>query len=198
MIYDLRYMISDFYVRIIKTFKGVKMIIMIISGITLFLCLALCVLFFSINSKVGRIARRSEHQYAVLVKMQSVLKSKYSTNAFAENAEMIYQNLLQHVIPIMAALDIMPRATDEHSLWRALGGISDEYAKNPFVLEQLRRAVKLDIKIANAADSFIARAEALLEQLRVESGTTILTEAFADGLLGQTIILFKTARQMNA
>ena len=49
-----------------------------------------------------------------MVKMQSVLKSKYATNGHTENAEMIYQDLLQNLIPIMAAIDIMPRSTAEH------------------------------------------------------------------------------------
>ena len=69
--------------------------------------------------------------------MQSVLKTKSATNAFAENAEIIYQDLLQYLIPIMAVIDVMPRQTNEHALWRSLGGIIDEYAKNPFILEKL-------------------------------------------------------------
>lgn len=136
------------------------------------------------------------HQYNLIVKMQSILKNKSATNAVAENAEMIYQDLLQNLIPIMAAIDIMPRQTSEHPLWRALGGIMDEYAKNPFALEKLRRAIKLNTEIARNIDNYMTRADRLLEYLTATEPDGILAATFTDGLLGQSLTFFSQARQL--
>lgn len=120
--------------------------ILIMVGIVLLVVMGVAMVAFMmhINSQVKNMTKTLTHQYNLIVKIQMVLKNKSATNAVAENAEMIYQDLLQSLIPIMAAIDIMPRATAEHPLWRALGGIMDEYAKNPFALEKLRRCIKLD------------------------------------------------------
>jgi len=83
----------------------------------------------NINTKINDIVKTLTFQYNLLVKIQSVLKNKNATNAVAENAEIIYQDLLQNLIPIMAAIDVMPRNTNEHPLWRALGGIMTNMQK---------------------------------------------------------------------
>lgn len=137
-------------------------------------------------------------QYNLIVKMQAILKNKSATNAVAENAEMIYQDLLQNLIPVMAAIDIMPRNTTEHPLWRALGGIMDEYAKNPFALEKLRRCIKLDSEISRHIDNYIRRADAFLQHLAATEPDGILAATFTDGLLGQSLTFFTQAKQLAA
>ena len=152
----------------------------------------------SVSARVRDTSKTLAHQYNLIVKMQAVLKNKYATNAVAENAEMIYQDLLQSLIPIMAAIDIMPRNTPEHPLWRALGGILDEYAKNPFALEKLRRAIKLDAEVARSVDNYLNRADAFLHHLTATEPNGILTTTFTDGLLGQSLTFFTQARQLAA
>lgn len=136
------------------------------------------------------------YQYNLIVKIQSILKSKSATNAVAEHAEMIYQDLLQNLIPILAALNIMPRNTSEHPLWRTLGGLLDEYAKNPFVMEQLRRAIKLDAGVKRSVSDYMNRAENLLNHLNSTEPDGILTTTFINGLLGQSLTFFTQAYQL--
>jgi len=149
-----------------------------------------------VAGRVRTMAKTLTHQYNLIVKMQAILKSKSATNAVAENAEMIYQDLLQNLIPVMAAMNIMPRNTSEHPLWRALGGIMDEYAKNPFALEKLRRGIKLDPEIARNVDNYVRRADAFLEHLSATEPDGILTTTFTDGLLGQSLTFFAQARRL--
>lgn len=149
-----------------------------------------------INMRFALLNKTLEHQYNLLVKIQSVLKNKSATNAVAENAEMIYQDLLQNLIPIMAAIDIMPRNTPEHALWRALGGIMDEYAKNPFALEKLRRAIKLDSEVARNIDNYIRRADNFLHHLTSTEPDGLLSNTFTDGLMGQSLTFFAQAKQL--
>lgn len=149
-----------------------------------------------INSQIKSVNKTLEHQYNLLVKIQSVLKNKSATNAVAENAEMIYQDLLQNLIPIMAAIDIMPRNTPEHALWRALGGIMDEYAKNPFALEKLRRAIKLNSEIARNIENYMHRADKFLQHLTTTEPDGLLSCTFTDGLLGQSLTFFAQAKQL--
>ncbi len=147
---------------------------------------------------IGNINKTSDHQFDLIVKIQSILKTKSATNAVAENAEMIYQDLLQNLIPIMAALDIMPRNTPEHPLWRALGGIMDEYGKNPFALEKLRRAIKLDSEVARNIDNYMRRADNFLHHLTKTEPDGLLSNTFTDGLLGQSLTFFAQAKQLAA
>ena len=164
-----------------------------------FVIVGLIVLLFlvsGINARVKTLTQASSHQYTLMVKMQTVLKSKYATNAVTENAEMIYQDLLQSLIPVMAATDIMPRNTAEHPLWRALGGIMDEYAKNPFALEKLRRAIKLDAEVARSIDNYLNRADGFLRPLSATETDGILAATFIDGLLGQSLTFFTQAKQL--
>lgn len=170
---------------------GGLFLITLISGTILFY-------IYRINAQIGNITKTQDHQYALIVKIQSVLKTKSATNAVAENAEMIYQDLLQNLIPIMASIDIMPRNTPEHPLWRALGGIMDEYAKNPFALEKLRRAIKLDSEIARNIDNYIRRADNFLHHLTTTEPDGLLSNTFTDGLLGQSMTFFAQAKQLAA
>ena len=165
-------------------------------GILTLLIITVFIYIYRINARMGSITKTLEHQYNLIVKIQSVLKNKSATNAVAENAEMIYQDLLQNLIPIMAAIDIMPRNTPEHALWRALGGIMDEYAKNPFALEKLRRAIKLDSEIARSIDNYMHRADTFLHHLNTTEPEGILSSTFTDGLLGQSLTFFAQAQAL--
>lgn len=155
-------------------------------------------LILLINSykHIREMSKMLTYQYNLLVKMQNVLKNKSSLNETTDKAEIIYQDLLQNLIPVMAAIDVMPRTTSEHPLWRALGGIMDEYAKNPFALEKLRRCIKLDSNIAHNVDNYIARANKLLQYLTTTEPDGILSSTFTDGLLGQSLTFFGQAQQL--
>lgn len=165
-------------------------------GLIIILIGAMGFYIYRINTRFTLLNKTLEHQYNLLVKIQSVLKNKSATNAVAENAEMIYQDLLQNLIPVMAAIDIMPRNTPEHALWRALGGIMDEYAKNPFALEKLRRAIKLDSEVARSIDNYIRRADNFLHHLTTTEPDGLLSNTFTDGLLGQSLTFFAQAKQL--
>jgi hypothetical protein len=172
--------------------------IIILSGAAFIVVVLSAMAFFmsGIAAKIRIMTKTLTHQYALMVKIQSVLKSKHATNALTENAEMIYQDLLQNLIPVMAAIDIMPRSTSEHPLWRSLGGIMDEYAKNPFALEKLRRAIKLDGEVARSIDNYLRRADGFLRHLNIAEPNGILAATFTDGLLGQSQTFFEQARQL--
>lgn len=165
------------------------------------LCLILVIfliigtLFFisKLNKHISEIDKNLSYQYNLIVKMQTILKTKSATNAFAEHAEIIYQDLLQKLIPIMAALDVMPRNTSEHPLWRALGGILDEYSKNPFLLEKLRRCIKLDTDVAQNVSNYMNHADTLLQHLNTTEPDGILSTTFTNGLLGQSLTFFTQA-----
>ena len=148
------------------------------------------------NSK--DIAKTLALQYGLVVKMQNVLKNKFSVNETTDKAEIIYQDLLQDLIPVMAAIDVMPRNSSEHPLWRALGGIMDEYAKNPFVLEKLRRAIKLDTNIAHNISHYLTRANMFLQHMASTDTDGILSTTFTDGLLGQSLTFFAQAQSLAA
>ena len=172
--------------------------ILILVGISILVVLTIVtmVIVFNMNTNIKNINKTLEFQYNLIVKMQSVLKNKSATNAVAENAEMIYQDLLQNLIPIMAVINIMPRNTNEHPLWRALGGIMDEYSKNPFALEKLRRAIKNDAEVARNIENYIARADGLLQHLTKTEPDGMLTATFTDGLLGQSLTFFAQAKAL--
>ena len=171
---------------------------LILGSISLLLILAIIIttMIFRVNTSIKNMNKTLEFQYNLIVKMQSVLKNKSATNAVAENAEMIYQDLLQNLIPIMAAINIMPRNTNEHPLWRALGGIMDEYAKNPFVLEKLRRAIKLDSNIAHNVSHYLNRANSFLQYMSTTDTDGILSTTFTDGLLGKSLTFFAQAQTL--
>ncbi len=156
------------------------------------------ILFIIINAyrHIGALEKNVGYQYNLVLKIQSMLKNKSATNAVAEHAEMIYQDLLQNLIPILAALDIMPRNTSEHPLWRTLGGLMDEYAKNPFVMEKLRRAIKLDAEVKRNVSNYMNRADNLLKHLSESEPDGILTKTFINGLLGQSLTFFTQAYQL--
>lgn len=171
-------------------------IILVCMGLITVLGIGMLYYTYRTNMRIRDMSKTLTHQYNLVVKIQSVLKNKSATNAVAENAEMIYQDLLQNLIPIMAAIDVMPRNTSEHPLWRALGGIMDEYAKNPFALEKLRRCIKLDTEVARSVDNYMNRADAFLHHLTTTDPDGILAATFTDGLLGQSLTFFTQARQL--
>ena len=171
-------------------------ILLSLSAITLVGVIALVIIVHTFNAKIADVIKTLTFQYNLIAKIQSTLKNKTATNAVTENAEIVYQDLLQNLIPIMAAINIMPRNTNEHALWRALGGILDEYSKNPFVLEKLRRAIKLDNNIANSVSNYITRANLLLQYLTTTDPEGILASTFTDGLLGQSLTFFSQAQQL--
>ena len=170
--------------------------LLIILGIFAAMIVAILVMIVGINRRMGTLEKNTGFQYNILVKIQNLLKSKSATNAVAEHAEMIYQDLLQNLIPILAALDIMPRDTSEHPLWRTLGGLIDEYAKNPFVLEKLRRAIKLDSNIAHNVSHYLNRANMFLQHMATTDSDGILSTTFTDGLLGQSLTFFAQAQTL--
>lgn len=155
-------------------------------------------LWMTINAykHIKNISKNMTYQYNLIVKIQNVLKNKFSVNETTDKAEIIYQDLLQDLIPIMASMDIMPRTTSEHPLWRALGGIMDEYAKNPFVLEKLRRAIKLDSNIAHNVSHYLTRANMFLQHMSATDTDGILSTTFTDGLLGQSLTFFAQAQAL--
>lgn len=155
-------------------------------------------LFLLINSYKNNksILKTLTLQYNLIIKIQNVLKNKSSVNETADKAEIIYQDLLQDLIPIMVAIDIMPRTTSEHPLWRALGGIMDEYAKNPFTLEKLRRAIKLDSNVAHNVGHYLNRANMFLQHMSATDTDGILSTTFTDGLLGQSLTFFAQAQAL--
>ena len=160
-------------------------------------CGICCILFAMVlNHRIKDMARTMTHQYNLIVKIQNVLKNRISVNDTTDKAEIIYQDLLQDLIPIMASMDVMPRATNEHPLWRALGGIMDEYAKNPFVLEKLRRAIKLDSNIARNINHYLNRANMFLQHMATTDTDGILATTFTDGLLGQSLTFFAQAQAL--
>ncbi len=168
--------------------------------ITIILCATCTVgaLFLIINmhKHIQEMKKTLTYQYNLIVKIQNVLKNKFSVNETTDKAEIIYQDLLQDLIPIMAAIDVMPRTTSEHPLWRALGGIMDEYAKNPFVLEKLRRAIKLDSNISHNVSHYLNRANMFLQHMSSTDTDGILSTTFTDGLLGQSLTFFAQAQAL--
>ena len=151
---------------------------------------------FLVNKNMNNVNKTLTYQYNLLVKIQNVLKNRFSVNETTDKAEIIYQDLLQDLIPIMATMDIMPRTTSEHPLWRALGGIMDEYAKNPFVLEKLRRAIKLDPNIAHNVTHYLNRANSFLQYMSTTDTDGILSATFTDGLLGKSLTFFAQAQAL--
>lgn len=170
----------------------------IIAIITICTLCSIISLFLLINSYKNNksILKTLTLQYNLIIKIQNVLKNKSSVNETTDKAEIIYQDLLQDLIPIMAAIDIMPRTTSEHPLWRALGGIMDEYAKNPFTLEKLRRAIKLDSNIAHNVGHYLNRANMFLQHMSATDTDGILSTTFTDGLLGQSLTFFAQAQAL--
>lgn len=159
-------------------------------------CLCSVLFTISANKNIRQINKTQTYQYNLMVKIQNILKNKFSVSETADKAEIIYQDLLQDLIPIMAAIDVMPRTTSEHPLWRALGGIMDEYAKNPFVLEKLRRAIKLDSNIAHNVVHYLNRANKFLQHMASTDTDGILSTTFTDGLLGQSLTFFAQAQTL--
>ncbi len=173
-----------------------NLVILILSASTALGIAGLILFAIITNKKIRILSKNATLQYNLLVKIQQVLKNKFSVSESTDKAEIIYQDLLQDLIPIMAAIDVMPRNTSEHPLWRALGGIMDEYAKNPFVLEKLRRAIKLDVNIAHNISHYLNRANQFLQHMANSDTDGILSTTFTDGLLGQSLTFFAQAQTL--
>ena len=171
-------------------------LIIILIAICVLCSLTSIFLVFSANKDIKNVNKTLTYQYNLMVKIQTILKNKFSVNETTDKAEIIYQDLLQDLIPIMASIDVMPRTTSEHPLWRALGGIMDEYAKNPFVLEKLRRAIKLDSNIAHNVGHYLNRANLFLQHMSATDTDGILSTTFTDGLLGQSLTFFAQAQAL--
>ena len=171
-------------------------IIIILIAVSAFCSFCSFLFVLSANKHIKNTAKTLTIQYNLIVKIQNVLKNKMSVNETTDKAEIIYQDLLQDLIPIMASMDVMPRSTSEHPLWRALGGIMDEYAKNPFVLEKLRRAIKLDSNVAHNVSHYLNRANLFLQHMANADTDGILSTTFTDGLLGQSLTFFAQAQAL--
>ena len=171
-------------------------IILILISVTTICCMVALFITIKNNRNNQEILKTLTYQYNLMVKIQNVLKNKLSVNETTDKAEIIYQDLLQDLIPIMAAIDVMPRNTSEHPLWRALGGIMDEYKKNPFVLEKLRRAIKLDSNITNNVGHYLNHANQFLQHMANTDTDGILSTTFTDGLLGQSLTFFAQAQAL--
>ncbi len=171
-------------------------IILIIVSLSLLLGICSVILSIKNGKKLHQMSKNLTLQYNMLIKTQQILKSKFSVSETTDKAEIIYQDLLQDLIPVMAAIDVMPRTSSEHPLWRALGGIMDEYAKNPFVLEKLRRAIKLDSNIAHNISHYLNRANQFLQHMANTDTDGILSTTFTDGLLGQSLTFFAQAQTL--
>ncbi len=173
-----------------------NMLFVILLSISTLFSLCAMLLAFATKKDLHNTSKTLTMQYNLLVKIQNILKNRISVNDTTDKAEIIYQDLLQDLIPIMAAIDVMPRATTEHPLWRALGGIMDEYAKNPFVLEKLRRAIKLDSNISHNVGHYLNRANLFLQHMATTDTDGILATTFTDGLLGQSLTFFAQAQAL--
>ena len=154
--------------------------------------------FVIMHSQIKKLGHAVSIQATHIAKLHRTLANRQATNAVAENTEIIYNGLNQSIAPITKELGIAPRDTDEHMLWRNIGGLLDEYARNPFVLEQLRRAIKLNPSVARNADAFLDNASKLLRHLNTVDTDGLLSATFTDGLLGQAVTLVSQAKQLAA
>lgn len=172
--------------------------IIIISIASIVLIFAIFLLAYVVRAgrRLKKMDQMIAHQSSILSKMQSTFRTRTAVDAIAQNAEIIYQDLLQHITPVAKALEVPMRDSSEHELWRVLGGVVDEYNKNPYVLEQLRRLIKLDSVVARSSDSFLLRSEHLLRHLATADPDGLLAATFADGLLGQAMTLLSQAKQL--
>lgn len=150
-----------------------------------------------IKNKFKKIEILFSNQQKILKRMYFEIKNKANSDSLIENSELVYQNLLQNLIPLMASIDVMPRETqEEHPLWRSLGAIMDSYAQNPFTLEKIRRAIKLDSNVAQNIESYIEHTNKFLQELEELKKDGILSVSLKNGLLGKSLVLFEQARQL--
>ncbi|MCL1785975.1 MAG: hypothetical protein FWG39_02385 [Alphaproteobacteria bacterium] len=170
-------------------------IILLLSVVIVLVCGILYLSWTGVR-KTKNMEKLLARQTGLLAKMQENFRGRNSIDAIAQNAEIIYQDLLQHISPVARAAGTSLRESEQHQLWRTLGGIIDEYSKNPYVLETLRKLIKLDSDIARGADAFLARSEKLLRHLAASDPDGLLASTFADGLLGQTMTLLSQAKQL--
>ena len=186
--------------NIILTYKKSKKmnninILMVTVLISLFI--ATTVIVFILENRFNKINSIFKNQQLILKRIYQEIKTKTKSDAIIENSELFYQNLLQNLIPLMASIDVMPReSSEEHPLWRSLGAIMDNYAQNPFTLEKIRRAIKLDSNVAQNIETYIEHTNKFLQELEELKKDGILAISLKDGLLGKSLILFEQARQL--
>jgi len=171
-------------------------IMLLLLSIIIILFCGIVYLSLANAQRIRKLEQLLARQTGLLSKMQENFQRRNSIDAIAQNAEIIYQDLLQHIMPIVKAAEIVPRESEQHSLWRTLGGLIDEYSRNPYVLENLRRLIKLDGDIARGADAFLGRSEKLLRHLAASDPDGLLAATFAEGLMGQTMTLLSQAKQL--
>jgi hypothetical protein len=133
---------------------------------------------------------------STLKNISRTLEQYNQQDSFINNLDIVYQELAHHLEHIAKAIKVAPRNTFEHNLWRLAGGIIDAKDTNPFVLEQLRRSIKLDEEFRKHTDAFLWRAQKTLERIAGLDQDGILEAAFSEGLMGQTITILSAARQM--
>jgi hypothetical protein len=193
-------LVPNYYAILQKEKKGTRMELIYITLLMLVIILAAVIASLLISAgnmrRIKTLEQMTVRLSGMTAKMHGILKARATSDAIAQNAEIIYQDLLQHITPIASALKVSSRDSNEHELWRALGGMLDEYNSNPFVLEQLRRLIKLDSAVARAVDAFLARSEHLLRHLAAVDPDGLLASTFADGLLGQSMTLLSQAKQL--
>ena len=79
--------------------------ILILLGIAV-ICSVISVFYtITANNKTQTIIKNLSLQYNALMKMQQILKNKFSVGETTDKAEIIYQDLLQDLISIMAAMN---------------------------------------------------------------------------------------------
>lgn len=164
---------------------------------------AIILLLIAILGAAEKISKRAENANAVanantaaLREIAKTLATYNQQDSFIKNLDIVYQELSHHLTPILRILEIQPRQTFEHNIWRMTGGLIDAKDANPFVLEQLRRNIKLDSEFATNVDAFLIKAQHMLERISALDPDGILGAAFSDGLLGQSINVLSAARQM--
>lgn len=174
----------------------IKEYIFLVVLFNLFIIVYLFFIYNKLNKKLTYVANNIYTQKAFIVKILSLLRNKYTTNVFTENSEIIYQDLLQYLIPIMTELEIIPRTSSEHPLWRSLGAIISESEKNLFIIEKLRRAIKNNENIAENVSNYITKSEQFLDYITKNDPNHILTSTFTDGLLGKSLSFFIQAKKL--
>ncbi|MDR0319639.1 MAG: hypothetical protein LBH81_02770 [Rickettsiales bacterium] len=173
-------------------------ILYIIAGAIGFLLAGIWGAVAGVAKKTDAANKIASHNGTLLKSIAANIATYNQQDSFINNLDIVYQELAHTLAPILKTLEIQPRQTFEHNIWRMTGGLVDAKDKNPFVLEQLRRNIKLDAEFANNVESFMFKARKMLEKMQSVDPDGILSAAFSDGLLGQTTTIFSSAQQLAA
>ncbi len=179
------------------------LVICIIVPISMFFMIAVLFNFYSIQKQTLRLLfnmhNSSKHQMDILQQLgMAFIEFKHQTSAdsFMRNIDLIYHDLLQHLIPIADSVSVVARSSKEHPLWQVAGGLVDAYNKNPHVLEQLRRQLKWDESYQQHVELFLKHANQLLEKLGEYDRDGLLLQTFNEGLMGQIMALLTQAQNL--